>query len=167
MSTLHMADQTPQEPALIPTDSAERKRLRLTQTELGIVLALRAEGKTQAQIAQRLDKDQTTIGKALRRLGSDSTQLATHHLKARSYTVARRLARIAEKTDNEREAIAASKAVLAGAGVIQSGQQVTVNTAVLIAQPDRPETWGPGPAFLEAKVADDCTADGATERFTQ
>jgi DNA-binding MarR family transcriptional regulator len=156
-----MAEHTPPEHALIPTDQESKKRLRLTQTELGIALALRAEGKTQAQIAQRLDKDQTTIGKALRRLGQDSTQLATHHLKARSYKVARRLTSIAEKSANEAEAVKASKAVLAGAGVIQSGQQVTVNTAVMIAQPDKPETWGPGPVFEGAVTSTDGGESGS------
>lgn len=158
-----MAHETPQgapEHALIPTDSEAKKRYRLTHAELGLMLALRAEGKTQAQIAQRLDKDQTAISKALRRLGTDSTQLATHHLKAKSYAVARRLTSIAEKTSNEREAIAASKAVLTGAGVIQSNQQVTVNTAVMIAQPDKPETWGPGPVLEGAKAVDGVVGEG-------
>jgi ParB-like chromosome segregation protein Spo0J len=156
--SVQMADQTPPETALIPTETAERKRYRLTHAELGLMLALRAEGKTQAQIAQRLDKDQTAISKALRRLGTDTTPLAQHHLKAKSYTAARRLTSLAENTENPREAIAAIKTVLAGAGVIQSGQQVTVNNAVLIAQPDKPETWGPGPVFEQAKAIDGLVA---------
>jgi DNA-binding CsgD family transcriptional regulator len=153
--TLQMASDASTPHALIPTDPEAKKRYRLTQTELGIALALRAEGKTQAQIAQRLDKDQTTIGKALRRLGTDSTQLASHHLKAKSYAAARRVTTIAEKSADEAEALKAAKVVLAGAGVIQSNQQVTVNNAVIIGQPGKPETLGPDAVFgevIEAKV---------------
>lgn len=154
-----MPSDTPQDIALAPaegySDPPDRKWDKFTQAELGLILALRSEGKTQPEIAQRLGRSQAAISKALKRLGADSTGLAMHHAKAKSYAVARRLARIAEKSDDEDAAIKAGKTLWQAAGVIQSNQQVTVNNAVLIAQPDKPETWGPGPQFaVDAQVVD-------------
>jgi hypothetical protein len=127
---------------------------RLSVTDIGLILQLHQEGKTQEQIAQRLGKHQTSVGRVIRKLAHDSSQVATALLKTRAYRSAIRVARIAEKSRDESEALKAAKVVLAGAGVIQSNQQVTVNNAVLIAQPDKPETWGPGPSFIEAKVVE-------------
>lgn len=125
---------------------------RLSVADIGVILALHQEGKTQEQIAQRLDKSQSSISRVLKRLAGDSAPVATALFKARAYRSAVRVAHIAEKSKDEAEALKASKIVLAGAGVIETGQQVTVNTAVVVAQPGRPETWGPGPQFIEAKV---------------
>jgi DNA-binding CsgD family transcriptional regulator len=152
--SLQMAKPTPKAP--MPLGKSPGRRL--TQAELGLLLALRAEGKTQVEIAQRLDCDQTAVSKALKRLGQDTTQLASHHLKSRSYSIARRLTSIAEKSENDDHAIKAAKTVLAGAGVIQSGQQVTVNAAVMIAQPGKPETWGPEPVFEGELLGESPTA---------
>lgn len=125
----------------------DRKWDKFTQAELGLILALRAEGKTQPEIAQRLGRSQAAISKALKRLGADSTGLALHHAKAKSYAVARRLARIVEKSSDEDAAIKAGKTLWQAAGVIQSGQQVTVNNAIVVARADDPQTWLPEPVF--------------------
>jgi hypothetical protein len=161
-----MAQDTPQqaEPAyMVATGPAYE---RLTLADLSLVLRYRAEGKTQVEIAQRLGKSQASISRALKQLGTDTTELAQHHFKARAYRSARRVTDIAEKSADEAEAVKAAKVVLTGAGVIQSGQQVTVNNAVLIAQPDKPETWGPGPSFIEAKAVEGVVAKGDEDHNT-
>lgn len=155
-----MAHETPQqtEPAyMVGTGPAYE---RLTLTDINLVLRLRHEGKTQVEIAQRLNKSQASISRALKKLGDESTDLAKHHLSSRAYKAARRVTTIAEKSENEGEALKAAKFVLQANGIGQSNQQVTVNTAVMIAQPDKPETWGPLPSFVEAKVVENSAETG-------
>jgi DNA-binding CsgD family transcriptional regulator len=150
----------PPEAPLAPRQTPEPIYKRLTHRQLGIILALSQEGKTQVQIAQTLGCDQRTVGRALQKLGTDTTELAKHEARKSAYSVARRLTRIAVKSSDEDAAIKAGKTLWQAAGVIQSGQQVTVNTAVMIAQPDKPETWGPGPSFIEAKVVSSSAETG-------
>ena len=154
MSGLQMAEQTPE----APRPPAKSPGRRLTQTELGLLIALHAEGKTQVEIAKRLDCDQAAVSIALKRLGPASVDLAKHHLSARSYKAARRVTRIAENSADEAEALKAAKFVLQANGIGQSNQQVTVNAAVMIAQPGKPETWGPGPVF-EGESVPTCGED--------
>ncbi len=108
---------------------------RLTYGDLGLMLQLTAEGKTQTDIAQRFGCDQTTISQALRRLGVDSTALAKHVLRSKSYLAARRATRLVTSR-KEDVALKASRLVLEGAGVIETAQssfvsqvQVTIGTA--------------------------------------
>jgi ParB-like chromosome segregation protein Spo0J len=160
MMAQQSATQTPPDALASYSEPPERKGEHFTHAELGLILAFNAEGKTQTEIAQRLGRSQVAVSKALRRLGTDTAQLAKHHLAARSFKAARRVTRIAETSANEGEALKAAKFVLQANGIGQSNQQVTVNTAVMIAQPDRPETWGPGPSFLEAKVVSERASAG-------
>lgn len=136
---------------------------RMSIGDLAIALRLHHEGKTQTEIAQRLNKSQASISRALSKLASDSGPLAKAHLSARAYKAARRVTAIAEKSDNEAEALKAARVVLSAAGVIDTnGASVSVTAQVLIAQPHDPRTWGPGPQLIDSKAL---PADSA--RLTQ
>jgi hypothetical protein len=109
----------------------------ITQPQLGVILRLTAEGRPQTVIAAALGISQAGVSKALKRLGSDSTDLARHHLKARSYTTARRLTKVAEK-GKDGDAVKAAKLVLAASGVIEGVTGVTVGVQVVIGGAQQP-----------------------------
>jgi hypothetical protein len=126
---------------------------RFTQAELGFILAFNAEGKSQVEIAQRLNCDQSAISYALKRLGTDTTQLAVHRAKQSSYGAVNRLAAISRK-GKDGDAIKASGKLLEVAGVLNSDSKgVSVGVQVIIGD-------GPDP-LAGAKVISVCTTDGA------
>jgi hypothetical protein len=103
----------------------------ITQPELGLILRLHNDGLSQVAIAKRLDKTQASISKALKRLGTDSTDLARHHLKAKAYNTARRLTKVAEK-GKDADSVKAARLVLAGSGVITETSTVQLGIQVII-----------------------------------
>ena len=137
------------------TDALTKREGKFTQAELGLILHLSSEGKTQVEIAQRLACSQAAISKALKRLGVDTTTLAEHHFKSRSYFVARRLTRIAEKSEDEDAAIKAGGKALEAAGL--TGQRVSGSGAVQIqvnvGMPGQPAGPDPLTVHVEAKGA--------------
>jgi DNA-binding CsgD family transcriptional regulator len=129
------------------------KYKRLTQAQLGIILALSREGKTQTEIAQVLGVTQPTISDAIKSLGVDSTELAIHTAKSRAYRAVRRLDAITQKGKDE-HAIKASSKLLEVAGVLNGDSKgVSVGVQVIIGD-------GPDP-LAGAKVVNVCTTDGA------
>jgi biotin synthase-related radical SAM superfamily protein len=125
----------------------------LTHAQLGIVLALHREGKTQAQIAQALEVSQQTISRALDRLGTDTTELAVHAAKASAYRAVRRLDTVVKKGSDD-HAIRASGKLLEVAEVLNAGNKgVSVGVQVIIGD-------GPDP-LAGAKVINVCTTGGA------
>ncbi len=104
----------------------------LTQSQLGIVLALHREDKTQAEIAQALGVSQPTISLAIKRLGVDSTELAVHRAKTSAYGAVNRLAAISRK-GKDQDAIKASSKLLEVAGIASSDSKgVSVGVQVII-----------------------------------
>jgi predicted transcriptional regulator len=125
----------------------------LTQSQLGIVLALSREGKTQTEIGQALGVSQAAISLALQRLGTDTTELAVHRAKSSSYSAVNRLAAISRK-GKDQDAIKASSKILEVAGVLNSDSKgVSVGVQVIIGD-------GPDP-LAGAKVINVCTTEGA------
>lgn len=120
---------------------------RLTQTDLGLILALRAEGKTQAEIAQRLDVTQQCISDALRQLGTDSLDLARHKAKASAYRRVRRLDKWTEKRDSIGLKAAQELNQIAGLTASADAKGVSVGIQVVIGMPGSPA--GPDPITLE------------------
>jgi predicted transcriptional regulator len=152
-----MAHETPQNDAALCSHQALTANKNLSTAELALMVKMHKAGKTQTQIAQALGCSQQNVSYHLQQLGSDTRELAEYVLDAGLYQDALRLRDITEK-GNDDNAVKAIKLKWQARGVIQSGQQVTVNTAVMIAQPDKPETWGPLPQFTEAKAVDGVVA---------
>jgi hypothetical protein len=121
----------------------------LSQADLGYILRLHAEGLPQTAIAARLGRTQAAISKALKRLGTDSTALATHHFKARSYKVARKVTHVAE-TGKDADSVKAAKVVLEAAGVISSmNSSIQLGIQVIIGGESQPAI-GAGSVQVEA-----------------
>jgi hypothetical protein len=128
---------TPPAAPLAYRDSREKGKF-LSQTALGLILKLHAEGKPQTVIASLVGVNQATVSKALKRLGSDSADLARHHLKARAYQTSRRLTAIAEK-GKDGDAVKAGKVVLEAAGVISgANSQIQLGVSVVIGGAQQP-----------------------------
>jgi predicted transcriptional regulator len=127
----------------------------LTIAQLGRVLELNAEGHSQAKIGQMLGCSQQTISDALRRLGGDTTRLATHHAKAKAYAAARRLARITAEGKDE-HAIKAAGKLLEVAGVTDNGKsKQDIGIQVIVGMPGKPagpDPFGDADVVIEAKV---------------
>jgi predicted transcriptional regulator len=106
---------------------------RLSISDIGLILALHDEGKTQVEIAQRLGKHQSAISRCLKKLTGDSASVAQALLKARAYRSAVRVARIAEKSQDEGEALKAAKFVLQANGIgVDRASQVSVGVQVVL-----------------------------------
>jgi DNA-binding CsgD family transcriptional regulator len=142
-----------QETAPSPRLQHTPKYKRLTQAQLGIILALTREGKTQTQIAQVIGCDQKAVSDALRALGTDSTELAVHRAKSSSYRAVKRLDAVVRKGSDD-HAIKASSKLLEVAGVLNGDSKgVSVGVQVIIGD-------GPDP-LAGAKVVSVCTSEGA------
>lgn len=81
-------------PDLIQTDSTASQRIpdysRLSYSEIGLILKLEADGKTQTYIAQQLGCSQPTISRVLSEL-SDTTTLARKRLNNLALKAANKL----------------------------------------------------------------------------
>jgi hypothetical protein len=116
----------------VPSAPAPSRGRRFTHAELGMILALNAEGLSQVQIAQRLACDQTAISKLLRRMGTDTTGLAVHAAKASSYRAVKRLDAVVRKGSDD-HAIRATGKLLEVAGIASSDSKgVSVGVQVII-----------------------------------
>ncbi len=120
-------------PAYTPNTGPSYKRL--TIADIAIVLALHDDGKSQVEIAQRLGVTQPTISQVLSQMGTDSAAIAKRLFHGRAYKSARRVIGLAEKSTDEPVALKAARTVLEVAGVLQSGQQLTVGVQVVMGQP--------------------------------
>ena len=127
-----LTDTTP-----VHTSHAPPRYDRLTYEQLGTVLRLHADGKPQTFIAEAVNCTQSAISHALKRLGSDTAELAKHHLKSRSYRAARRVTTLVEKGKDD-VALKAAKTVLAASGVIEGLTGVSVGVQVNIGSPGAP-----------------------------
>jgi hypothetical protein len=111
---------------------------RLTHSQLGVILRLHADGRPQTAIAHALGVDQSAISLALKRLGTDSSELAKHHFKATSYRAARKVTGVLESGKPD-ERLKAAKVVLEAAGVISgANSQIQLGVSVVIGGAQQP-----------------------------
>jgi hypothetical protein len=119
---------------------------RLTQSQLGIVLALHKEGKTQVQIAEAIGCHQTSVSQALERLGVDTIELAKHRATSSAYKRVARMDAWSKKRDSIGLKAAQELNQIAGlTGTIDS-KGVNVAVQVVIGMPNQPA--GPDPLSL-------------------
>jgi predicted transcriptional regulator len=137
MSAIGTLPETPSSAPPTHTGSDEPGYKRLTLEQLGKVARLTAEGLPQTVIAEQLGVTQSAISRAIHKLGTDTTELATLHFRSRSYRTARRLTDIVEKGSDD-NAIKASKVVLAASGVLKEDSGTTVGVQVVIGMPGQP-----------------------------
>ena len=109
---------------------------RLTVDDVSLILRYHGDGLSQTEIAQRLGKHQTSIGRVIRKLGSDSSDIAKALFRARAYRSAVRVTRIAEKGRPE-DALKAAKVVLAASGVIEGVSAINLGVQVIIGTPQQ------------------------------
>jgi hypothetical protein len=135
-------------------DEPNYRRISRDGASVARILKLHSLKVAQVRIAEELGCHQSTVSRILADYKDSTAELAQHAFKVNALDIALGVLDTAKNEDNADTRLKAQKVALSAAGVIQSGQQVTVNNAVLIAQPDKPETWGPGPSFIEAKVVE-------------
>ena len=128
--------QPVESPTPVHTAAVPPRYDRLSYEQLDLVLRLRAEGKSQAFIAEAVGCTQSNISIVLKRLGSDSSELAKHHLRARSYRAARRVTAIVEN-GKDADALKAAKTVLAASGVIEGVSAINLGVQVIIGTPQQ------------------------------
>lgn len=103
---------------------------RLTHAQLALVLALRREGKSQVEIAQTLGVTQPSISRALQHFGTDTTDLAVEHAKARAYRRIRRLDAWTERRD--KVGLEAAKELNRIAGMGEGSKGPTVQVGIVL-----------------------------------
>ena len=147
MSHTELAPTTtePLTPAQVPPDASTYTRL--TQTQLGLILNLAREGKQQVQIAHMLGVHQSTIARALAKLGVDTTELAKHRAAASAYRRVARLDTWTKKRDSIGLKAAQELNQIAGLTGNADGKGVSVGIQVVIGMPNQPA--GPDPLTLE------------------
>lgn len=79
--------------------SQRRPTRRLTAEDIGSMLRYRAEGLTQAQIAQRLGCDQAAVNRWLQKL-TDSTDVAKSYLRGSALTMAQNIVKKGRAADH-------------------------------------------------------------------
>jgi hypothetical protein len=114
-----------------------------------VILRLSAENRPQTAIAQALGVNQAAVSYALKRLGTDTSELAKHHFKATSYRAARKVTGVLE-TGKPDERLKAAKVVLEAAGVISSvNSSIQLGIQVIIGGESQPAI-GAGSVQVEA-----------------
>ncbi len=98
---------------------------RLTQADIGLMLQMRSEGRTQVEIAQRLDCDQKAVSVWLAKL-TDTTDVAKSYLRGSAL----RMAENVVKKGQARDHIQALK----GIGVLEPDAR-DINIAVGVSLP--------------------------------
>jgi len=79
---------------------SHRKPTRhLTAEEVGLLLKLRQDGLTQAEIAQRLDRDQAAISRWLQKL-TDTTDVAKSYLRGSALRMAKNVVQNGQARDH-------------------------------------------------------------------
>jgi hypothetical protein len=143
------AQETVQSPEIPPRSSyPPDPGARLGETRLALLLKLHSEGTKQHDIARILGCTQPAISQALARLGTDTVELARHHLKSRAYKVSRKLTKVAEK-GKDADSVKAARLVLAGSGVITETSTVQLGIQVIIGGESQPAI-GAGSVQVEA-----------------
>ena len=116
-------------PAHTPDDGPLYRRLSYDQIRK--VLVFTDEGLTQAQIAHHLGVDQSTICKALQRLGPDTSDLAIRRAKAASLTAMDRAVALV-KTAKPETQLKAARTVMEVSGVLSTDTGVGTKVQVAI-----------------------------------
>lgn len=116
-------------PAHTPDDGPLYRRL--TYEQIRKALILRDEGFTQTQIAQHLGVDQTTICRALQRLGPDTSDLAILRAKSASLTAMDRAVALV-KTAKPETQLKAARTVMEVSGVLSPDTGVGTKLQVAI-----------------------------------
>jgi predicted DNA-binding protein (UPF0251 family) len=153
--TLQMAPDASTPPTEVHSLITGRTYEQLDVEDHLLILRLADKDLPQTEIAKRLGCSQATVSRSLKKHRLDTSQLAIGRAKASVLNAVDRAIDIAEKGANDDTALKAVKLVAGIAGIVHTGQQVTVNNAVIIGQPGKPETLGPDAVFgevIEAKV---------------
>ena len=111
------------------------------------IIEMTRKGETQEAIAAAVKCDQSTVSRTVARY-EDTRPLARKRLEAEALNMVERLV-----TDAKPETILR---VMGKLDVVRDddARRVSVTNAVMIAQPDRPETWEPGPNFVTSDDED-------------
>lgn len=146
MSDLQPLSETAESGAPLCASQGSTANLDISTADLALMVQLHDEGKTQAQIAQRLGCTQQNVSYHLRQLGKPTRDLAERLMDAALLHDARRLNDIAEKGAAE-DAIRAIKLKWQARSMVDNAKsQQTMNLQVVIGMPGQPA--GPDPVVL-------------------
>jgi transcriptional regulator with XRE-family HTH domain len=149
-----MAKPTPEVHSLVPAKSYEQ----LDVEDHLLILHLKEKGLPQTTIAQRLGCDQSTVSRSLQKHSVNSVSLTKALAESTAYEMLGGAIDIAKKGKDDETKLKAIKHVHAVAGLGQSNQGFSGTLNVLIAQPGKPETWGPEPVFEGELLGESPTA---------
>jgi transcriptional regulator with XRE-family HTH domain len=131
-----MSKQTPQDIAqwaeqkTAPTDSPTYKRL--TDSERALIVKLNDDGLTQTEIAQRLNRSQSTISDVLSAF-VDTTQIAKRYLAASALRMAENIVEKGQPRDHN--------VALTGIGVLKGDEKAELKVVIGMGLPGLPGTF--------------------------
>ena len=119
-----------------PSIPLERSRY-LSTSEIALCLKLHQDGFSQAQIAQRLDVNQSSICRTLKHFDDPTITLAKARLDAEALPAVRRVIKLGRNRD-ARVALGANKTILEATRLLSTDTGSNINVAVVIGLPDQP-----------------------------
>ena len=136
--------------------SQRKPTKRLTGEEVGLILKLRADGLTQAAIAQRLDCDQAAVNRWLAKL-TDSTETAKSYLRGSALRMAENIVKKGRAADHV--------AALKGLSVLTEEKSAGLTIQIGVKDSDVTINLSPGEGeLLERKPAESLAISSGSDK---